>query len=104
MRLQIAFLAVAFMAITQLSGSLEVKHGIRKHEFGKTSDGKASEAYVLKNRNGVEVILSDFGATLVSFKAPDRNGQLADIVLGYKSAAEYESGKSYFGGTIGRYG
>jgi aldose 1-epimerase len=104
MRFQLVLLAVLFMTITQLSGGSEVKPGITKHEFGKTSDGKTAEAYMLKNKNGVEVTVSDFGATLVSFKAPDRNGQLADIVLGYKSAAEYEGGKSFFGGTIGRYG
>lgn len=92
------------MAITQLSGSSKMKSGITKHDFGKTSDGKTAEAYVLKNKNGVEVTISDFGSTLISFKAPDRNGKLADIVLGYKSAADYERGKSFFGGTIGRYG
>ncbi len=104
MKLQIAFLVVGLMATTQLSGSSASNPTITKHEFGKTSDGKTAEAYVLKNKNGVEVTLTDFGATLVSFKAPDRNGKLADIVLGYKSAAEYESGKAFFGGTIGRYG
>ena len=104
MRLQLALLTVALMTITQLSGSSEIKQRAQQQQFGKTSDGKTAEAYVLRNKNGVEVTVSDFGATLVSFKAPDRNGKLADIVLGYKTAPEYEDGKSYFGGTIGRYG
>ncbi|HYH01376.1 MAG TPA: aldose epimerase family protein [Terriglobales bacterium] len=72
--------------------------------FGKTADGKDAVLYVLKNKNGMEAAITNFGAALVSLKAPDRQGKLADIVLGYDQASGYENGKAYFGGTIGRYG
>jgi aldose 1-epimerase len=74
-----------------------------RREFGETSDGRTASAYVLKNRKGIEVTVSDFGATLVSFLAPDRYGAMADIVLGYRSAAEYEADSFFVGGTIGRF-
>ena len=67
--------AVIFMAISKLSASSEQKPAATMHDFGKTSDGKIAKAYSLKNRNGVEVTLSDFGATVVSFQAPDRGPQ-----------------------------
>jgi aldose 1-epimerase len=102
-KIHLTFLTIATMVIG-LGGSLEGQLRTMNHDFGKTSDGKTAHAYVLKNKNGIEITLSDFGATLVSWMAPDRNGKFADIVLGYKSADEYENGESYFGGTIGRYG
>ncbi len=62
------------------------------------------QLYTLKNKHGLEARVTNFGATLVSLKTPDRNGQFADIVLGYDDVAAYEKGTFFFGGTIGRYG
>jgi aldose 1-epimerase len=77
--------------------------GMMRQAFGKTSDGHAAQLYTLRNRNGVEVRISDFGATIVGIKAPDARGHLDDIVLGYDDVAGYENGKAYFGATVGRY-
>ena len=84
----------------QLKGPTHVKSGT----FGKASDGKEAHLYTLTNKNGMEVAISDYGATIVSIKTADRSGKFADIVLGYDSAEGYEKGDSYFGATIGRYG
>lgn len=59
--------------------------------------------YALKSKHGLEATVSEFGATLISLKTPDRDGKLADIVLGYDDVDAYEHGKAYIGGTIGRY-
>jgi len=59
--------------------------------------------HALTNENGVEVAVTDYGATLVSVKVPDREGRLADVVLGYDAPEEYVSEKAFLGGTIGRY-
>lgn len=72
--------------------------------FGKTGDGKMAHLYVLKNKNGMEAAISDFGATLVSLKVPDRHRKFADVVLGYDDVSGYENGKAFFGAAIGRYG
>lgn len=77
---------------------------MKKQSFGKLADGTEATLYVLTNKNGVEVAVSDFGATIVTIKTRDHGGNLADIVAGYDSAAQYEAGKNYFGATIGRYG
>jgi aldose 1-epimerase len=60
--------------------------------------------YVLKNKNGIEAAFSNYGQRLVSLMAPDRNGKIEDIVLGYTTLKDYQTNSGYFGATIGRYG
>src|SRR3954468_6883742 len=56
---------------------------VTKAPFGTAPDGKAVDIYTLKNSHGVEVRAMTYGGIIVSFRAPDRGGQLGDIVLGY---------------------
>lgn len=76
---------------------------MRKTFFGHTQAGQPAYLYTLSNQSGMEVILSDFGATIVSLKVPDRAGRVDDVVLGHASLSEYEDGRFFVGGTIGRY-
>jgi len=76
---------------------------VEVRDFGRTSDGRTAHAYVLRNSAGVEAVLTDFGATLVALRVPDRNGVLADVVLGFDDVAGYEGkDNQYFGCTAGR--
>lgn len=56
----------------------------------------------LENANGVAVTLTEMGGAIQSILTPDRQGRLADIVLGYDSEGEYP-GHSCFGAFVGRY-
>lgn len=76
---------------------------ILKNEFGLLNDGSKVYIYTLQNKLGAEVKITNFGATVVSLKMPDRNGKYEDIVLGYDSLASYVNGTSYFGAIVGRY-
>ncbi len=72
-------------------------------QFGTTQDGVAVSSYTLINANGVVARVAEFGATLVELHVPDRDGVLADVVLGFDSVAGYESeANQYFGCTAGR--
>ncbi len=51
----------------------------------------------------VSVTISSMGATIISIVTPDREQELANVVLGYENIASYETGETYFGATIGRY-
>jgi aldose 1-epimerase len=82
----------------------EAKSKMQKQAFGKIQDGQTVDLYVLTNKHGMTAAITNFGATLVSLKVPDRDGKIGDVVLGYDNPADYETGKAYFGGTIGRYG
>ncbi|MCH7226774.1 aldose epimerase family protein [Haloferula sp. A504] len=73
--------------------------------FGKIQDGRDAHLYTLTNANGMVARITDFGATLVSLTAPDKEGQLSDITLGYDSVTGYDSDENpYFGCSVGRYG
>jgi aldose 1-epimerase len=79
------------------------RSAVEKRSFGKTPDGATIDLYVLKNKNGVEADVITFGAALVSLKTPDRSGNMADVVLGYKDPDGYVNDKAYLGATAGRY-
>ena len=59
----------------------------------------------LKNAHGMEVRLASYGARITSIKVPDRNGVMADVVLGFETVEPYRSSvkKPYLGATLGRY-
>jgi len=92
------------MTILISCSSAEAKSKMQKQAFGKTGAGQLVDLYTLTNQHGMEVAITNYGGTVVSLKVPDRNGKLADVVLGYDTIGGYESGKSYFGAIIGRYG
>jgi aldose 1-epimerase len=85
----------------QLGATAPKKVEVR--DFGRTSDGREAHAFVLRNTAGVEAVLTDFGATLVALRVPDRDGALADVVLGFDDVSGYEGkDNQYFGCTAGR--
>jgi aldose 1-epimerase len=71
--------------------------------FGKLPDGTAIEAVTLTNSHGVSARIMTYGATLQALIAPDRQGQKADIALGYDDLTGYVEHPNYFGATIGRF-
>jgi len=77
---------------------------IEKTIFGMLPDGREVFQYTLKNAAGVEVRIINYGAIVTSIKVPDRDGRLADIVLGYDSLAGYLGDNAYLGAIVGRYG
>lgn len=104
---QIAFVllgAVTAMITEKSANSAQTKSAVEKRSFGKTPDGAVIDMYVLKNKNGFEADVINFGAALVSLRVPDRSGNLADVVLGYKDIDGYVNDKAFLGATIGRYG
>ena len=67
------------------------------------SAGLSTTRIVLRNGAGIEMTVLSLGCTIQSLIVPDRDGLLADIVLGYDSAAEYLTNQGYFGAVVGRY-
>jgi len=99
--------ALIFIGGLSLASSLSsqgMRGTIKKESFGKTTGGEQIDLYTLSNKKGMEVAITNFGATVVTLKVPDRAGKATDIVLGYDTLDGYEKGTSYFGATVGRYG
>jgi aldose 1-epimerase len=80
------------------------KAELKKQSFGKMPDGTPVDVYTLSNASGMEVRITTYGGAVVSLTAPDRNGKLADVVLGMNDADGYRAQGFYFGALIGRYG
>ena len=76
---------------------------VTKAPFGKTKDGQAVEIYTIKNSKGLSIQATTYGAMITSVKAPDRDGKLGEITLGFDTLEEYLAGHPYFGCTVGRY-
>ncbi len=81
------------------------KPTISPEAFNVQLNGQQVELFTLKNKNGLELTVTNYGGRIVSLLVPDRSGILADIVLGYDSLSGYLKAKEqYFGAAIGRYG
>lgn len=70
---------------------------------GTLADGSAVEVISLTNNQGVTAKILTYGATLQSLSAPDKDGRIADILLGYDDLKDYVDHPNYFGVTVGRY-
>ncbi|URZ08055.1 aldose epimerase family protein [Clostridium felsineum] len=75
---------------------------ITKALFGKTKNNETIDIFTLSNSNGVSVQVINYGATIVSIKTPDKDGNLGDIVFGYDNVSSYEDCDKYIGATLGR--
>lgn len=78
-------------------------NNISEESFRTVYQGKQTGLYSLVNKNGVLVQVTNYGAIIVSICTPDRHGNMADIVQGYDTIAEYINGnKPYMGALCGR--
>lgn len=77
--------------------------GLKKENFVTETNGKKTDLFVLKNKNGMEVCITNFGARIVSIVVPDNAGEMKDVVLGFDSIQDYLTVPSDFGAAIGRY-
>jgi aldose 1-epimerase len=93
--------AAAFVGCASLSSS---SPPITREPFGKAPDGTPVELFTLRNKAGVEARICNYGGIVVSLKAPDRHGNMGDVVLGYDDLASYIKSSPYFGCLVGRYG
>ncbi len=75
--------------------------GIEESAFGQ-HNGQDVQRYTLKNRRGFVLELTNYGATLVGLQVPDRQGRLADVVLGFDNLQGYIEHTAFFGATVGR--
>lgn len=91
--------------VVYVGGCMEAgKMSIKTEPFGQTPDEQAVDLVTMTNPNGIEARIMTFGGIIVSMKTPDRNGKLADIVLGFDDLSGYTKEHPYFGAIIGRYG
>jgi aldose 1-epimerase len=98
------FISLCLLCAGILLAQSQKGPNVEKQSFGTAPDGQSIDIYTLKNSKGMEARITNFGATLVSLRVPDRAGKFDDVVLGFDSLDGYAKLSTFFGATIGRYG
>lgn len=76
---------------------------IKKAPFGTAPDGQEVHQYTLTNAGGMTVKITNYGAIVTSILAPDREGNMGQVVLGFDSITGYIPNEPHFGGIAGRF-
>lgn len=88
---------------TEQQSHLALDRGtVHKSLFGH-ANGQQVDAYTLENRRGVRVVVLTYGGILQAIDAPDRDGNVANVELGFTNFDQYIAAAPYFGALIGRY-
>jgi aldose 1-epimerase len=77
---------------------------IKTENWETVGDSLHTKLYTLTNTNGVKLVLSNLGGTIIKCLVPDRNGVFNDVILGSNNPADYLGNCKYLGALIGRYG
>ncbi len=97
---------LALLCSCQDNGKTLTQSGLDPLAFDSVINGKEVKLYTLKNANGMEVCITNYGGRVVSLMVPDKEGKLTDVVLGYDNLRQYAdtvNSPSDFGSTVGRY-
>ena len=97
-------------AALAIAGCIEIDNAVLSlappsaKPFGVTAKGEKVSLWTLEGAGGLKLEVTDFGGRVVRCWAPDKNGKLADVTLGFNSVGEYETNGFCVGTLIGRYG
>ena len=86
----------------------QIKSSINAKLIGFMPDGKVVFCYTMTNKNGAEVSVMNYGATITALKIPAADGKKIDVVLGFDTLEDYINSyylpsPPYFGTTVGRF-
>ncbi|WP_184342278.1 aldose epimerase family protein [Prosthecobacter vanneervenii] len=91
-----------FLLLMSISG-LSSAASVESRTWGKTPAGEEVQLFTLKNTGGLEAQICTWGGYIVTLKAPDKKGALADVTLGFDSLDGYLGKNPFFGCITGRY-
>ncbi len=99
-----AYRLIRFASFLAMGMALSASAAVKQQSWGNGPNGEPVKLYTLRVGT-LSVELTNYGARIVRIDAPDRNGNVADITLGYNNLQQYEADpKDYFGAVVGRYG
>lgn len=100
---QSLLLSALLLLFAGCSSNSTTENKIETEEFGTMDDGSEVQLFTLKNANGMEVSITNYGGIVTSIKVPDQNGNIENVVLGFDDLEQYKSGHPFFGAIAGRY-
>ena len=95
--------AILMVGCTATTKEELTESGLKRSDFQTEVNGEKTDLFVLKNKNNMEVCITNFGGRIVSVMVPDKDGNMKDVVLGFDSIQDYIKYPSDFGASIGRY-
>ena len=98
--------AAMLTACSSANKQMTTVSGLNPAAFDSTIDGKKTALFILKNQNGMEVCITNYGGRVVSLVVPDKEGKPTDVVLGFDNIKQYAdtlNSPSDYGSTVGRY-
>jgi aldose 1-epimerase len=79
--------------------------GLNRKDFQTTVNGKKTDLFILRNRKGYEVAVTNYGGAIVAIMVPDKNGQVANVIQGHGNIEDaIKDSAPYKSTLIGRYG
>ena len=93
-----------FLLNCETKNDNKMESTITKEAFGAPGDSITADLYTLTNANGMVVQITNYGGIITKWMVPDRDGNMADVVLGFDSLSRYVAGHPFFGALVGRYG
>ncbi|MBG6236743.1 aldose 1-epimerase [Pedobacter sp. CAN_A7] len=90
----------------EAKNAVEMKQAVlpQVEGFNRQVDGKETKLFVLKNANGSQAAITNYGGRIVSLMVKNNQDQLVDVVLGHDSLAGYQTkDESFYGALVGRY-
>lgn len=82
-----------------------VLSGLKAEDFQKVVHGKKVDLYTLKNSDGYEVSITNYGGAIVAIMVPDKDGNIANVIQGHDNIDDViNSPEPYLSTLIGRFG
>lgn len=79
--------------------------GLKRKDFQTTVNGKKTDLYILKNRKGYEVAVTNYGGAIVAIMVPDKDGNVANVIQGHDNIQDViNSSEPFLSTLIGRFG
>ena len=103
MFIALAALLIMLPACKQEQKEQTTESGLLPSKFSAVIDNYQHALYTLKNKNGMEACIINFGGRVVSLMVPDKNGTMQDVVLGFDNIQDFKQNRTDFGAIIGRY-
>jgi aldose 1-epimerase len=97
----ILLLIIAAFAACSNPPEKSIEMPYSKSDFEGVIDGKTTRMFTMENENGMVVTLTNYGAKIISVYAPDKNGNYADVLMGFNSLAEYQQYGASHGAVVG---
>lgn len=101
LKLTLILIIAIFASCTKPQQKNSIEMPYQGKDFETVIDGKPTRLFTMENKNGMVVTLTNYGAKIVSVYAPGKDGNFADVLLGFKSIAEYQQYSASHGAVVG---